>query len=537
MKTTTKKPSAKAAATLVGQQSTLASKSGSASASKTIAKKIASSLHPTNGLQARVQAKEVHNTLRKHIMADGFDMVLDLYGSQGSYMTDAKTGDKYLDLFTCFASMPIGLNHPKMMDKEFIYKLGEIALNKPSNSDLYTEAMAEFVKTFFDLAVPKHFKYGFFIEGGALAIENALKVAFDWKVQKNFKKGYKFERGHSIMHFRQAFHGRSGYTMSLTNTDEKKIKYFPKFQDWPRITNPAIRFPLTGANLDHTLKLEKQAIEEMKQAFFEQKDQIAAIILEPIQGEGGDNHFRPEFLKKLRELADENDALLIFDEVQTGVGITGTMWVHEQLGVKPDIMAFGKKMQVCGIIAGPRVDEIDTNVFHVASRINSTWGGNLVDMIRAAKYLEIIHEEKLVENAKNVGAHLQKQLVSLENQYPEFMSNSRGRGLFSAFDVTTPELRDEFRRRCYDNKVILLGCGEKSIRFRPPVNLSKAQVDEGVAVMDKVFKQMKKHHASSSTNGFAGNGTNGHANGVHKNGNGASKAAIKSGSGKKAAKK
>lgn len=496
----------------------LNSNAAETSSGKSLPKTIAASARG-NGLSVRVPAQEVHATLRKHILADGFDMVLDLYNSSGSYMTDARTGERYLDLFTCFASMPIGMNHPKMMDKDFIYKLGEIAVNKPSNSDLYTEALAEFVKTFFTLAVPKHFKYGFFIEGGALAIENALKVAFDWKVQKNFRKGYKFERGHNIMHFRQAFHGRSGYTMSLTNTDEKKIKYFPKFTNWPRITNPAIRFPMTGANLDYVKTLEKQAIDEMKQAFFEQKDHIAAIIIEPIQGEGGDNHFRPEFLKKLRELADENDALLIFDEVQTGLGITGTMWVHEQLGVKPDIMAFGKKMQVCGLIAGDRVDDIETNVFHVPSRINSTWGGNLVDMVRAAKYIEIIHEEKLVDNAKHVGAYLQQQLVGLENQYSDVMSNSRGRGLFAAFDLATTEVRDEFRRRCYDNKIIILPCGEKSIRFRPPVNLTKAQVDEGITAMNKVLKMLSAKKSSATSALHEAATTNGsHANRTHTNG-------------------
>ncbi len=484
-------------------------------------KSLAKSSNVGNGLNTRVPAAHVHTTLKKHILADGFDMVLDLYNSQGSYMTDARTGEQYLDLFTCFASMPIGLNHPKMMDKEFIYKLGAIAVNKPSNSDLYTEAMAEFVKTFFDLAVPKHFKYGFFIEGGALAIENALKVAFDWKVQHNFRKGYKFERGHKVMHFRQAFHGRTGYTMSLTNTDEKKIKYFPKFQDWPRIINPAMRFPMLGENLEHTKALEKQALAEMKQAFFEMKDHIACIILEPIQGEGGDNHFRAEFLQQLRELADENDALLIFDEVQTGVGITGSMWVHEQLGVQPDIMAFGKKMQVCGLIAGDRVDTIDTNVFHVPSRINSTWGGNLVDMVRAAKYLEIIHEENMVDNARRVGAYLVKRLESMQQAYPEFVSNARGRGLFAAFDVDTVQLRDEFRKHCYNNKVIVLPCGEKSIRFRPPVNLTTSQVDEGIDVMESVLKQMRAaHKVRGLANGVY---SNGYSNGTHSS-NGTAKA-------------
>ena len=448
-------------------------------------------MHHSSFLPVNVEANKVHETLRKHILADGFDMVLDLHGSNGSYMTDAASGDKFLDLFTCFASMPIGMNHPKLTDPEFIYYLGMVALNKPSNSDLYTQEMAAFVETFFNIAVPKHFKYGFFVEGGALANENAMKAAFDWKVRKNFAKGYKFERGDKVMHFRQAFHGRSGYTMTLTNTDEKKVKYFPKFQGWPRITNPALRFPLTKESLEHVIALEQQAIAEMKQAFFEQKDEIAAVIIEPIQGEGGDNHFRPEFLQAMRDVAHENDALVIFDEVQTGVGITGTWWVHEQLGVEPDLMTFGKKMQVCGLLAGKKLDEIQDNVFHVASRINSTWGGNLVDMVRVARYLQIIQEENMVQNAATVGKYLVEQLGDMANEFPQHVSNARGRGLFAAFDMVSPETRDAFRSQCYDKRVMLLSCGVQSIRFRPPLNLTTGQVDEGMSVMKSVLKGMK----------------------------------------------
>jgi L-lysine 6-transaminase len=147
--------------------------------------------------------------------------------------------------------------------------------------------------------------------------------------------------------------------------------------------------------LEDLIERENKSIREIKQAFINNPDDIAAIIIEPIQGEGGDNHFRPEFLQRLRDIANEEDALLIFDEVQTGVGLTGTMWAHEQLGVKPDILAFGKKMQVCGILATNRVDEVPDNVFRVSSRINSTWGGSLTDMVRATRYLEIIQEDNI----------------------------------------------------------------------------------------------------------------------------------------------
>lgn len=434
-----------------------------------------------------VPSSDVHTELSKYMLADGFSLVLDLNKSNGATMVDATTGKNFLDFFTCFASIPVGINHPALTDPAFVEYIGRCALNKPSNSDLYTEEMATFVKTFFQLAVPSHFRYGFFIEGGAMAVENALKTAFDWKVRRNFKKGYTSEHGYKILHFRQAFHGRSGYTMSLTNTDPTKTKYFPHF-DWPRVLNPAVRFPLDEENLAYVHAQEAQAIAQIKQAFIGNRDEIAAIIIEPIQGEGGDNHFRPEFLQELRRLADENEALLIFDEVQTGVGITGSMWVHEQLGVQPDIMAFGKKMQVCGILAGPRIDDVDDNVFHVPSRINSTWGGNFVDMIRATKYLEIIHNEKLVENAKHTGNYLLQQLQSLAGEFPDLLSNVRGRSLFCAFDLPTAEKRDSFRKHCYDEGLLILGAGSRSMRFRPPLTLSTAQVDEGIEIIKNGLK-------------------------------------------------
>lgn len=428
-----------------------------------------------------VEADAVLHELGKYMLADGFEIVYDICKSHGVYLHDAITGKDYLDFFTCFASNPIGLNHPKMTDPAFIEYLGKISVNKPSNSDLYSEAMASFVKTFFAIAVPDYFIHSFYVEGGALAIENALKVAFDWKVKKNFSKGYTIEKGHKILHFNQAFHGRSGYTMSLTNTDPNKTALYPKF-DWPRVSNPYIVFPIQK-NLEDLIERENKSIREIKQAFVNNPDDIAAIIIEPIQGEGGDNHFRPEFLQQLREIANEEDALLIFDEVQTGVGLTGTMWAHEQLGVKPDILAFGKKMQVCGILATNRVDEVPDNVFRVSSRINSTWGGSLTDMVRATRYLEIIQEDNILDNVKNTGNTLQSLLHELQQEFPMIISNCRGRGLFSAFDFPDVQTRKKCLHNCLDRGLIILACGEKSVRFRPALTLQIKELEEGMNII------------------------------------------------------
>lgn len=436
-----------------------------------------------------VPANNAMQELSKYMLVDGFEFVLDTQKSHGSWIHDALSGKDYLDFFTFFASAPIGMNHPKMLDQDFINYIGREALNKPSNSDIYTEAMATFVSTFFKNFVPKHFKYSFFVSGGALAVENALKAAFDWKVRLNFSKGYKEEKGHQVIHFKDAFHGRSGYTMSLTNTDPAKIDLFPKF-NWPRVTNPMLKFPITPENLAETIELEKKSIAEIKQAFVDNKDDIAAIIIEPIQAEGGDHHFRPEFLKQLQELAIDNDALLIFDEVQTGGGLTGTFWLHEQLGVEPDIIAFGKKMQVCGILAGERLDTVEDNVFRLSSRINSTWGGNYVDMVRSTKYLEIIEEEKLVDNVNKLAPTFNKNIQELTEKYPQFISNPRGRGFFSAFEMDSHNRRNQFRQKCWDNGLIVLTSGYQSIRFRPALNLSQSEIDKGFEIMNNVLKSL-----------------------------------------------
>jgi len=434
-----------------------------------------------------ISADQVIPTLSKYMLADGFEIILDLEKSNGVTIIDQVTGDEYHDFFTFFASSPIGLNHPYLHSEEVTQVLGMIAVNKPSNSDIYTTYMAEFVETFAKVAKPDYMKHLFFISGGALAVENGLKVAFDWKVRKNFLKGYKEEKGLKVIHFKEAFHGRSGYTMSLTNTDPTKVKYFPKF-DWPRITNPKIKFPLEN-NLEEVIQLEDKAIAEINLAIKKNLDDIAVIIIEPIQAEGGDNFFRKEFLKKLRDIADENEILLMFDEVQTGFGLTGKFWASDYY-VKPDIIAFGKKAQVCGIMVSDRIDDIDDNVFKVSSRINSTWGADLTDMVRSKFILDVIKNEKLVDNAKKVGEHLKYQLTKIQEEYPTLISNARGLGLMCSFDLPSGEIRNQFRENCYKEKLMILGCGEKSIRFRPALNITENEIDKGLTIIRKVLSLM-----------------------------------------------
>lgn len=434
---------------------------------------------------------DVQETLGKHLLVDGFDLTFDMEKSKGVYIYDSKYNRTLLDFFTCFASVPLGYSHPKMLaDENFKKNLMLAAFVNPSNSDIYTQQYAQFIETFERVGIPDYLPHAFFISGGTLAVENALKAAMDWKVQKNFQKGYQQEKGFKVLHFEHAFHGRSGYTLSITNTLPVKTRWFAKF-DWPRVKHPTIKFPVDEKNFEDLLKREAEIIVDIHKAFADNKDDICAIIIEPIQSEGGDNHVRKEFMVQLRQLADEYEALLIYDEIQTGVGLTGKFWCHEHFGVdaRPDIIAFGKKMQVCGILASRRLDEIAGNVFNVPSRINSTWGGNLTDMVRATKILEIIEEDNLCERAAQTGSYLQHKLSSIVTKN-NIISNIRGKGLLTAFDFPDKATRDHFIAEGLKRNAMFLGCGERSIRFRPALIIEEKHIDNGIQIIEDILSHL-----------------------------------------------
>lgn len=437
----------------------------------------------------KISANAVRKIIDKRMLADGFEPVIDLKKSHGSWFVDKRDGKEYLDLFSMFASMPIGYNHPYLIERAD--KLRDVAINKPTNSDIYSTEMAEFVDTMARVAQPSYLPYAFYISGGALGIENALKASFDWKVRKNIANG-NGEIGSKVIHFQGCFHGRTGYTLSLTNShDERKTMYFPQF-DWPRISTPAIEFPLNDANLRSVQALEKQAIDEIKQAIQDNPNDIAALIIEPIQGEGGDNHLRTEFMQELRTICDDNEIMFIYDEVQTGIALTGKMWAHEHFGAGalPDMICFGKKTQVCGFFASKRIDEVENNVFHESARLNSTWGGNLIDMVRFQMYLEVIEQEKLVDKAAVSGEYLLKEIGKLQSDFSDIIFNSRGKGLLCAFDLESGEKRDKLRELIQEEGAIMLGCGPKTIRFRPPVNISTDEIDFGMECIRRALKRL-----------------------------------------------
>ena len=323
--------------------------------------------------------------LARHILADGFDLVVRLREEprrRGS--TTPAPGATILDFCTFFASNPIGYNHPKMKDPEFLKVLHRVAQLKPALSDLYSVEYAWFVGRLRapgdarpPAATPSSSR------AGRSASRTRSRPPSTGRCAGTGRRASPGDKGQQVLHFRQAFHGRSGYALSLTNTDPVKTDFFPKFP-WPRVDEPGAALPGdAGGRAGRRWPPSSSRSTRSTRAFADNPDDIAAIIVEPIQAEGGDNHFRPEFLQALAGARPASTTrFFVLDEVQTGVGITGKMWAHEHFGLEPDAVAFGKKTQVCGCLVGPRVDEEPENVFKVSSRINSTWGGGLTDMVR-----------------------------------------------------------------------------------------------------------------------------------------------------------
>lgn len=428
---------------------------------------------------------DVRKILARSVLVDGYDLVLDLKHSRGADLVDAVTGDHYLDFYSSFASAPLGLSPPQLLDDdEFMRHLALVAVNKPSNPDLYTVEYARFVATFARVLGDEALPRLFFIDGGALAVESALKTAFDWKWQRmSSADGRSTLR---VLHLEGAFHGRSGYTLSLTNTEPVKTDRFPKF-DWPRIPAPALRFPL-AANREANQLTESEALFSAQAAFSKYHD-IACFIAEPIQSEGGDNHLSSAFLGEMQDLCHRYDALFVLDEVQTGGGSTGTPWLYQQLGLEPDLVAFGKKTQVCGIMAGRRIDDVPDNALNVSARLGSTWGGSLTDMVRVTRLLEVIEQEGLFAAAARQGAYLLAGLEQLAARYPVLASGARGRGLMCAIDLRDAATRDAVVRMMREAEhVLVLHCGERTLRLRPPLTITEAQIDAMLAAMERCLK-------------------------------------------------
>jgi L-lysine 6-transaminase len=346
--------------------------------------------------EATVEPHDVHDVLRRHLLVDGFDLVLDLEASSGSRLVDARDGTAYLDLFTFFASSALGMNSPALVgDPAFRDQLLTAAMNKPSNSDVYSSAMASFVDTFARVLGDPRLPHLFFVEGGRpRGRERAqgrlrLEVALERGPRASTPPRHEGapparrlprpQRLHAVAHQHRPGQDRPLPAVRLA-AHPVAVPVLDRRRRAARARG-ARRRPGPRSSSTRTTSPASSWSRSRARAATTTSGRVPA-------GDAG--------------AVREHDALFVLDEVQSGCGLTGTAWAFQQLGVQPDVVAFGKKTQVCGVMAGGRVDEVRDNVFAVGSRINSTWGGSLTDMVRARRILEVVEAEGLIARAKEL---------------------------------------------------------------------------------------------------------------------------------------
>jgi len=400
--------------------------------------------------------------------------------SKGSYLYDDNSGKFILDLYCFFSTLPLGYNHPIFSKDEFKNDLHIFGGLKPSTGRILTNFIDEFVTDFHNYVNNDIFNKYFFIHGGGLAVENALKIAFDWKRYINNKNGIKVDGNEmKVIALEDAFHGITGYGLSLS-ANQLKCSHFPKF-NWPKFEAPYVKFPCNEGDDQEFKKAQIQALNSIEE-YIEQtgKQYIASIIIELVQGGGGDKHLGQEYVRGLKDICDKNDILFIIDEVQTGFGVSGKLWCYEHYKVEPHLLTFGKKAQISGVCIGKNIPDIE-QVINVPGRLSPTWNGDITDYVRCKYIIQAYKEYNLVDNATELGKYIVSSLKSMN----AFM-NVRGRGFLIAFDFENSDDRDRYDQLCFEEGLFLLPMSDVTLRMRPNMALTKDEADHALEIINKV---------------------------------------------------
>ena len=412
-----------------------------------------------------------------------FPFVFDNQGrGSGSHVMDID-GNVFLDFNSQICSNPIGYNHPAMIEALHPY-LNRYPL-KVAGDDFFLQEREEFQEMLVS-RLPTPLSRVFIINSGAEAVENAIKTAY-YHTKRQF--GLSIQGG---------FHGRTLGALSFTNSKTNHKQFFPSL--------PARRLPF----IDEFASDEKRefAIEQTQNLLHQDvsPQEIAFLIFEPIQGEGGYRVPHPKYIKELRTITKENNILMIADEVQSGMGRTGKMWAHQHFNIDVDLMSAGKALQVGATIGS---DEVFFSNESDACRISSTWGGgDLIGLAMGINVMKIIDKEHLVSNAEKQGQYLKKKLSEMaeetaENKKIQFQQPN-GKGLMIGMKINKPGmvnakydkankfLRDQLVDGCYENGLLILGAGWNNIRFAPPLNVTTDNIDEAISVIDEVIQKIEK---------------------------------------------
>lgn len=428
-------------------------------------------------------------------------LVLDDDASQGVWLVDAD-GNVLLDLFANFALGALGYNHPALARVASSPGFARAAANPTSTPFVTTSSWFDFVEALERRWAPRGMAKVFCVDAGGEGVESALKAAFivhgearrvaagrpanPLELPADEQRRILENAGTDavVVSFDGAFHGRGLGPLSATHSKPIHKADLPAFP-WPVVPFPANRFPLARHAEDNE-RAERASLAELERVLDAHEGRVAAVVVEPIQSEGGDRHASPAFFQGVQRLAARAGAAFVLDEVQTGVGITGTLWAHEQLALAepPDLVTFGKKMQLGGFFAKARWD------IRQFGRMYQTRNGDRARAMLAVATLQAIEDERLLEHVRTTGTHFLGALEELAARHPVLVDQPRGRGFVLAFDLPTTAVRDDFLRRTLARGVFASYTGTRSVRLRPHLITTAAQADEAVAVFDAVLAEL-----------------------------------------------
>jgi 4-aminobutyrate aminotransferase/(S)-3-amino-2-methylpropionate transaminase len=426
--------------------------------------------------------------------------VADYYKSKGNYIVDVD-GNTFLDVYAQISSIALGYNNPTLIEAVKSDQNINAIVNRPALGNFPSSDYADILAEGLLAGAPPGLDKVWTDLSGSGANETAYKAAFMYKRAK--ERGYNTPFSEeelassmlnsspgspdlSILSFETAFHGRLFGSLSTTRSKPIHKLDIPAF-NWPKAPFPKLKYPLEQ-NVEANAAEEQRCLEEVEKIIKSWPHPVAAVIVEPVQSEGGDNHASPAFFKGLQEITKRNDVLFIVDEVQTGVGATGKFWAHEHwdLPSPPDIMTFSKKAQAAGyFFSNP---ELTPNLPY---RQFNTWCGDPSKAIVARTIFQEIIKNDLVARTAKVGDYLYGKLEALATKYPKSISNLRGKnkGTFIAWDAESPAARDQFLKDCRANGLNIGGCGPQAIRLRPALVFEEKHVDVFIGIVDKVLSK------------------------------------------------